>query len=160
MGREPRHAHNTKGLVHNETMLYAPDFFWHLREVGIVHMGMITGRIGPEVDSALERIEAYSGERWWEVVVPADQYAKPDPQALRFASQAVSAHAGLYIGDTADDFDLVRRYRLVQQSQAGDVDFLAAMVAHPGEVGLYQERGADIILANVEQLLDVLSVKR
>jgi len=47
--------------VNNEQMLFPPDFFMRLRKTGIRHMGMITGRVGPEVDSALERMEAYCG---------------------------------------------------------------------------------------------------
>jgi len=149
-GRQPRYLPDFAGLVQNEEMLYKPDLFNHLRNAGILHMGLITGRIGPEVDSALERLEAYSGERWWQVVVPADQYAKPDPQALRHAIAQVGTRGGLYIGDTADDFDLVRLYR--ESQLANEPPILAAMVAHKDDVALYQQRGADLIVSSVEDL--------
>jgi len=152
-GRRSHYMPNCKGLVQNEEMLYQPDLFAQLRNTGIIHMGLITGRIGPEVDSALERLEAYSGERWWQVVVPADQYAKPDPEALRYAIAQVGTYGGLYIGDTADDFDLVRLYRESQRHKEPPI--LVTMVADKCEVALYQERGADLIVSSVEELLDI-----
>ena len=151
-GREPRYFPDWKGLVQNEEMLHKPDLFLYLRNAGVIHMGLITGRLGPEVDSAIERLEAYSGERWWQVVVSAEQYFKPDPRALRSAIAQVGTRGGLYIGDTADDFDLVRRYR---ESQAdNEPPILAAIVAHTSEATLYQERGADLIVSSVEDLRD------
>ena len=154
-GREPHYFPDFAGLVQHEEMLYQPHLLAQLRNSGIVHMGLITGRIGPEVDSALERMEAYSGERWWQVVVAADQYAKPDPQALRYAIAQVGTRGGLYIGDTADDFDLVRLYRASQL--AHEPPILAAMVAHESDVALYQERGADLIVSSVADLLAVFA---
>lgn len=154
-GREPRYFPDFAGLVQNEEMLCQADLFAHLRHAGIIHMGLITGRIGPEVDSALERLELYSGERWWQVVVDADQYFKPDPQALRYALAQVGTRGGLYIGDTADDFDLVRLYRESQIDHEPPI--LAAMVVDKSEVTLYQERGADLIVSSVEDLRDFLA---
>ncbi|HYU74634.1 MAG TPA: HAD family hydrolase [Ktedonobacteraceae bacterium] len=149
--REPIYLPNAAGLVHHEQMLYAPDFPARVRAAGIKHLGMITGRVGPEVDSALERMEAYSGERWWEVVVPADICAKPDPRALRMAIDAVGARGGIYIGDTADDHDLVRNYKASKGPDEPDI--LAAVRVPPAEVELYKERGADLIVRSVEDLL-------
>lgn len=156
-GREPRYLPHTKGLVHTEEMLYKADFFARLRSVGFVHMGMITGRFGQEVNSALERMIAYSGESWWDTVVSADLYQKPDPQALRFAINTVGSKGGLYIGDTADDLDLVRNYRTGQL--ASEPDILIAMVAQEEEVMLYQQRGADIIVRSVEDLLEYFPLR-
>jgi HAD superfamily phosphatase len=150
-GWRTRYFPHAEGLIHNEEMLYSSDFFARLRAAGLAHMGIITGRFGQEVDSALERMQAYSGERWWDIVVSADLYKKPNPQALRFAINAVGAKGGLYIGDTADDFDLVRNYRASQL--ASEPDILIAMVAQGNEATLYQQRGADIIVSSVEDLL-------
>lgn len=153
-GREPQYLPDAPGLVSKEEMLYTPDFPRRLRAAGIQHLGMITGRVGPEVDSALERIEAYSDERWWEVVISADMCAKPDPRALRMAIEAVGAHGGLFIGDTADDHDLVRHYLASKSTQEPDI--LAALLVNPSEVELYIQRGADLILSSVEDLLDFI----
>lgn len=153
-GRGLRYFPHAKGLVHNEEMLYGADFFARLRTAGLLYMGMITGRFGQEVNCALERMIAYSGEPWWDIVVSADLYKKPDPQALRFAVNAVGTKGGLYIGDTADDFDLVHNYKVSQL--ASEPDILIAMVAQEEEAMLYQQRGADIIVRSVEDLLECL----
>lgn len=151
-GHEPHYLPTFEGFVHREKMLYTPDFFTRLRHTGIQHLGMITGRVGPEVDSALERMEAYSGEQWWEVVIAADTCPKPDPRALRLAIETTGARGGLYIGDTADDLDLIKQYQAAKT--IAEPDFLAAvLVVHAQEVELYKQRGADIIVKSVENLL-------
>ncbi len=153
-GHPARYLPHAPGLVHRETMLYPLDLPMRLRHAGIRHLGLITGRVGPEVDSALERMAAYSGERWWDVVISADEAAKPDPRALQLAIQAVGAQGGLYIGDTADDHDVVLNYRAIKTT--GEADFLAVMLVHDDEVKVYQERAADCIIGSVEDVLACL----
>lgn len=153
-GHAARYLPHAPGFVHNETMLYAADLPAMLRQRGVHHLGMITGRVGPEVDSALERMEAYSGERWWDVVISADTWPKPDPRALQAAIAAVGTRVGLYIGDTADDHDLVLRYKEVKR--ADEPEILAVMLVQQDEVSVYQERGADIIIASVGDIVECL----
>ncbi len=153
-GHPPRYLHDAPGFVHNENMLYSPDFPACLRQLGIRSLGMITGRVGPEVDSALERIETYSGVRWWDIVISADLHPKPDPRALQAAIEAVGSQGGLYIGDTADDFDVVINYRRIKKPS--DPEILIVMLVHEEEVAVYQERGADLIVASVGDLVECL----
>jgi phosphoglycolate phosphatase-like HAD superfamily hydrolase len=80
-------------------------------------------------------------------------YAKPDPQALVYALEALSSRAAIYVGDTADDLDLVLRYR--QNSQLTNetgVPVLAVCIAHGEEALVYQDRGADIVISQVADL--------
>ena len=153
-GHPPRYLPNASGFVHREEMLYSPDFPARLRRAGIQHLGLITGRVGPEVDSALERMEAYSGEPWWDVVISADTCPKPDPRALQMAIAAVGSKGGLYIGDTADDHDLVINYQTGKQT--AEAAILVAMLVHDDEIQVYQERGTDFIVPTVEDLLQCL----
>ena len=153
-GEAPRYLPDFPGFVHTEEMLYPPDLPKRLREAGIPKLGMITGRVGPEVDSALERMEAYSGERWWDVVIPADICPKPDPRALQLAIDAVGAKGGLYIGDTADDLDLVLNYAAGKKEHGPEI--LAAMLVNVSEIALYQKRGADFIVGSVMDVMDCL----
>jgi phosphoglycolate phosphatase-like HAD superfamily hydrolase len=155
-GRPPRYLPDAPGFVHREKMLFPADLPGRLRDAGIRHLGMITGRVGPEVDSALERMEQYSGERWWEVVIPADICPKPDPRALRLAIELVGAKGGLYIGDTADDLDLVLHYRASQRTD--EPDMLAAMIVFEEEVAVYQKRGADFVIRSVEDVMLCLPI--
>jgi phosphoglycolate phosphatase-like HAD superfamily hydrolase len=153
LGHASRYLPYTEGFVQKEEMLYEPNFFACLKKAGVVNLGMITGRTGIEVDSAVERMEAYSGERWWDVIISADTHMKPDPQALWAAIDAVGTRGGLYIGDTADDFDLVCRYKAEQKDEKEKPAILAAMVVHASDEELYKQRGADILVRSVEDLL-------
>ncbi|GAC1379799.1 MAG: TIGR01548 family HAD-type hydrolase [Ktedonobacteraceae bacterium] len=153
-GHSPRYLFDAAGFVFNEEMLFTPGLPARLREAGIQHLGMITGRVGPEVDSALERMETYSGERWWDVVISADVYSKPDPRALQAAIAAVNTQGGMYIGDTADDYDVVINYRNVKQ--ANDPEILTVMLVGEEEVEVYQKRGADFIIGSVEEMVECL----
>lgn len=156
-GHPPRYLPDAPGLVQREEMIFAPDLPKRLRKAGVCHFGLITGRVGPEVDSALERFEAYCGTRWWDVVISADQAPKPDPRALQLAIQAVGAGGGLYIGDTADDHDVVTNYRAIQRLDEPDI--LAVMLVHEDEIALYQKRGADFIIGSADDVMECLPDK-
>jgi len=149
LGHTPRYLPDFPGFVHNEEMNFPPDFFTHLREAGIPYLGMITGRVGPEVEIVLEMMEAYVGTRWWDVVISADICPKPDPHALQLAIRGIEGEVGggLYIGDTGDDLDLVLNYRAIKKER--EPDMLAVMLVHPFEEAMYQQRGADFIIGSV-----------
>lgn len=153
-GEPVRYLPNAPGFIHRETMLFGPDFPMRLRDAGVRRLGMITGRVGPEVDSALERLEAYSGGRWWDVVISASQCSKPDPRALQLAIEAVGARGGIYIGDTADDHDLVINYSAIRKPS--DPEILAVMLVQDDEIAIYQQRGADMIIGKAEDVLACL----
>lgn len=155
-GQIARHFPDFTGYIHTEEMFFQPDFFARLRQRGIRHMGIITGRVGPEVDIALEMLEAYSGERWWEVVISADLMPKPDPRALQLAIAGIAGgvKAGLYVGDTGDDLSVVLNYHA--QRQSGEPEILAVVLAYPHEVGLYQERGADFVISHINDIVRCL----
>jgi phosphoglycolate phosphatase-like HAD superfamily hydrolase len=102
-------------------------------------------------------MEAYSGSSWWDVVISANQAPKPDPRALQLAIDAVGTKGGLYVGDTADDHDLVINYQAIKK--AGDPEILVAMLVHDDEVGVYQERGTDFIVGSAEEVAECLPDK-
>lgn len=157
-GEPVRYLPDAPGFVHRETMLFAPDFPMRLRDAGVRRLGMITGRVGPEVDSALERLEAYSSARWWDVVISASQCPKPDPRALQLAIEAVGTRGGIYIGDTADDHDLIINYSAIRKTS--DPEILAVMLVHADEIAVYQQRGADMIIGKAEDVLLCLRGKK
>jgi HAD superfamily phosphatase len=151
-GSTPRYLPDFYGFVHNEEIIFPPDFFTQLRDAGISYLGMITGRVGPEVDIALEMMEDYVGSRWWDVVISADICPKPDPHALELAIGGIHGKVGggLYIGDTGDDLDLVLNYRAIKQESWPEM--LAVMLVHPFEEVLYQQRGSDFIVGAVTDI--------
>lgn len=175
-GHEPDLAPEADGFVHNEALLLRDETLPALRRMGVAHFGLITGRVGPEVDWALRRLsvacglpegEPPDGSTWYDdahgrspfaCVVPATIYAKPDPRALAHAIQAIGTSAGLYVGDTADDLDLVLRYQ--RELRAADPTLppiLAVAIAHGVDAETYAARGADLVLREVGLLPEALT---
>lgn len=175
----PVYAPKAPGLVHNEIPLLGPMTLPALVAAGLTRFGLITGRVGPEVrwvlhqlahGCGLEEGAPPHGTTWYDsnfgrspfaVVLSGESYTKPDPAALVAALRVLAAaapargpvSAAIYVGDTADDLDLVLRYRA--EAQSHDVSLppvLAVMVASGPEAEYYRERGADILLSTVEEL--------
>jgi phosphoglycolate phosphatase-like HAD superfamily hydrolase len=176
-GHEPAYAPDAPGFVHNEEMLLERTVLPELRGLGVAHFGLITGRVGPEVDWAVRRIAAScgldegtppDGVAWFEsthgrspfgAIVPATVFAKPDPRALAHAITCLGSHAALFVGDTADDLDLVLRYRVELRSQDACLPpVLAVSIASGLEAETYSERGADIVLPHVRLLPEALQL--
>ena len=170
-GHEPLYAPDAPGLVTSEVLLLDGSVFPALRDLGLQRLGLITGRNGPEVAWVARQIVAGSGLAEGEpplgvafyagphgrtpfvTLVTGDDYTKPDPHALVAAVRGAGARGALYVGDTADDLDLVLRYR--EQMQPSDATLpptLAVMVAQGDERATYQRRGADIVLGHVGEL--------
>jgi len=176
-GREALYAPCAPGLVHNEELLLGEDLLPALAASGITKLGLITGRVGPEVGWAVTRLAAGSGlpddetggmVAWAEsehgrspfgAIVPATVYAKPDPRALVEAVRALGSRAALYAGDTADDLDLVLRYRReALPFNPALPPVLAIQIAGGDEAAVYRERGADIVIPHVAQLPAALAL--
>jgi len=170
---EPHFAPDAHGFVHNEELLFEGELFSQLATQGIHKFGLITGRADAEVNWAVERLgsaciaaledpiawyESDYGRSPFASIVSADTYVKPDPQALIHALQTLDSLAALYVGDTADDLDLVLRYRQ-QSASAGErcIPVLAVCIADGKEAETYQERGADIVITQVSDLPAVLA---
>jgi|SRR5579859_9884 len=160
VGREPRYVLDAPGLVRNEELLMPDALLASLAEQGTTRFALITGRVGAEVTwavKALQHTGAYAtrfASRWgptpFEQIIPGEEIAKPDPEALRLTAKRLETSAGLYVGDTADDLALVLNYRAV--ADAGQPPFLAVMIASGPEAEVYRARGADLILAQIGEL--------
>jgi phosphoglycolate phosphatase-like HAD superfamily hydrolase len=188
-GHQPRYAPEAPGFVHNEALLLPPGLLATLAGAGVAHLGLITGRVGPEVPWAVRRLvvgsglvdvagtpdtadaprpaspfvwhEGPGGRSPFAVIVTGDDYAKPDPCALAHAARAVGARGGLYVGDTADDLDLVLRYRAeMLATDPALPPFLAVAVAAGPAAEALAARGADAVIAHVSELPAVLAALR
>ena len=163
---EPIYAPDARGFVHNEGALLEAGLLPALAELGMRTLGIITGRVGPEVNWAVtflnEAIAQPAGIAFYDTqfgrspfasVVPGTVFAKPDPRALALAVRMLESRGALYVGDTADDLDLVLRYR--HDAQPADPRLppvLAVAVAEGAAAVAYQERGADIVIPRVGEL--------
>jgi phosphoglycolate phosphatase-like HAD superfamily hydrolase len=173
------YAPEAEGFVHNEALLLNVELLPALAARGITRYGLITGRVGPEVDWAIRRIVEVSreddeggvyapalhdsphGRSPFACIVPATLYAKPDPRALKHAVQALGARAALYAGDTADDLDLVLRYRA--EFAPDDLELppvMAVAIATGREAQTYALRGADVVIPHVRYLTNTLDMLR
>src|SRR5207248_9560105 len=116
---EPIYAPNARGFVHNEESLLETGLLPALTALGMRKLGLITGRVGPEVGWAVRFLNTAAaqpagvafhdtefGRSPFACVVPATVFAKPDPRALTLAVRTLDSRAALYVGDTADDLDL------------------------------------------------------
>lgn len=178
-GRVAAYAPDATGFVHNEELLLPDGLFAALATYGIGRLGLITGRVGPEVGWAVRRLVAGSGLTTSQVeprsgpfvwpngahgtypfaaIVTGDQFSKPDPQALAHAARLAGARGGIYIGDTADDLDLVLRYRAeLMPADASLPPFLAVVIASGRDAEEYAARGADAVVAHVREVPSVLA---
>jgi phosphoglycolate phosphatase-like HAD superfamily hydrolase len=67
----------------------------------------------------------------------------------------------VYIGDTADDLDLVLRYRAERRADAPELPpTLAVSVASGDGAATFRQRGADITLTEVSELPAALHALR
>jgi HAD superfamily phosphatase len=173
-GREAVYAPSAEGFVHNERMLLEADLLPALARRSITRYGLITGRTGPEVDWAVRRFaetctvegETVDSVTWHDgphgrspfgCIVPATLFLKPDPRALAHALRALDAAGAFYVGDTADDLDLVLRYRAeLVPAESACAPVVAVVVATGSEAQTYAARGADIVLSHICHLPDAL----
>jgi phosphoglycolate phosphatase-like HAD superfamily hydrolase len=170
----PRYAPDAAGFVHNEELLLPADLFPALLRADVTKLGLITGRVGPEVGWAVSRLVAGSGlaagAAWrdgpggpspFAVIVSGEAFAKPDPAALAHALRAVGARGAVFIGDTADDLDLVLRYRAeLLPRDAGLPPCVAVVIASRADAPVFAARGADVVIEHVRDLPRVLTALR
>ena len=110
-----------------------------------------TGAVAPQ--PTLTWYPSEYGPSLFGAVIAATEVAKPDPRALVLALSRLGTRGALYVGDTADDLELVLRYRREVQARRRSVPpVLAVMVADGPAAEIFQARGADIVLSRVTEL--------
>jgi HAD superfamily hydrolase (TIGR01548 family) len=166
-GHEPVYAPDAPGYVHNERLLLDAATVRALIERGVTRYGLITGRWGPEViwaarvlveawreEQDAQRYESAYGATPFGAIIPSEEYVKPDPAALVAALERLGSQGAFFVGDTADDLDLVLRYR---REVAAALPVLAVCVAQGNTAETFQARGADITISSVTELPAALS---
>ena len=169
-GHEPVYAPDAPGYVHNERLLLDAATVRALIERGITRYGLITGRWGPEViwaarvlaevwseERDAQRYESIHGVTPFGAIIPSEELVKPDPAALIAALERLGSQGAFFVGDTADDLDLVLRYR---NEVEHPLPVLAVCVAEGSTAETFQARGADITISSVTELPDAISDKR
>ncbi|HEV2236023.1 MAG TPA: HAD family hydrolase [Ktedonobacterales bacterium] len=171
---EPLYAPEAAGFVHNEELLLPANLLPALLDADMHRLGLITGRVGPEVGWAVARLVAGCGlvadPAWrdgpggpspFAVIVSGEAFAKPDPAALAHAVRALGARGAVFIGDTADDLDLVLRYRAeLLPRNAGLPPCVAVVIASREDAPVFAARGADVVIEHVRELPRVIAALR
>jgi phosphoglycolate phosphatase-like HAD superfamily hydrolase len=106
-GTPPRHF-SGPGLRRHEAPMVAPDFPATLREAGAHSIALITGRTVAELDSALELLKWDRADV--DIAITGDVLRKPDPACLEAVVRHCDTRRVVFLGDTRDDWELVRRY--------------------------------------------------
>lgn len=184
LGREPHYVDRV-GMCEQEQAFAKAPLMDALTALGLTNWGIITGRIAIEMDMALRHLPANMQQPMAQVT--GDVLRKPDPTALVRLARTIASSGGYYVGDTADDLRLVQNYMalragdrsfsnaapiertigiairpLAEDKVSGDdlPPFLSIMVAPPAEEALWQERDADAIIGNVNELPELLRKMR
>ena len=146
-GLEPMH-HRGAGFVSDERSLVPADFFDRLRATGVTRFGLITGRSDVELETGLDTLGVAGGDLFAHML-DSTQVRKPDPAALIDTMDRLQPTQALYIGDTADDLQLVLNYR---DSKQATIPCLLTIVAKPGQEQFFARAGADVILDQATEL--------
>jgi HAD superfamily hydrolase (TIGR01548 family) len=146
-------AHNRGiGFVADERALAPADFFDQLQAIGVSGFGIITGRSDIELQAGLETLGMADG-RPFALMLDSTQVRKPDPAALIEMMATLQPTQALYIGDTADDLQLVLNYRNGAQSA---IPCLIIIVAKAGQEQFFADAGADVILGRTTELPEAI----
>lgn len=105
--------------------------------------GIVTGRNRGETECALQLLGEESA-KFQAVICADDGVKKPNPEALARVAEELGTKSGIYIGDTRDDCELVRRY----QERWGTPSFSCAIVGnlHFNTFPHLQARDVNLIL--------------
>ncbi|MGO8673755.1 MAG: HAD family hydrolase [Capsulimonadaceae bacterium] len=117
------------------------------------HLGILTGRTRGESVFGMRVAELEDVIPADHIVTPEDAPTKPGPQGLRKLVERLDITAGLYIGDTRDDFQTVLNYRKAYP----DSPMLGALVL-TGPMGdanarIFRRTRADVIASDVNEVL-------
>jgi len=142
-GRPPIYVRRSEGHITHEKPLVPPEFFDRLEEIGVDRFGIATGRHEHEM-YPLEEL-GLDGRVPQDAIVTADIVTKPNPEVLRRITSALGGRAGVFVGDTRDDLELVLRWKSTPEGQ--EYPLWAVIVApRKEEQNFYSRAGADIIL--------------
>ncbi|MBI2914492.1 MAG: HAD family hydrolase [Firmicutes bacterium] len=158
-GFEPTHVSGTEGLFRRERRLLDPTLLDGLP----LKLGIVTGRMSGEAGLALGLAGLEDRFDPGNIVVHDGPFRKPDPGALIYLCGRLGSRSGLFVGDTVDDFQMVQNYERLRMSCTAPgglplVLFAGVLTGVHGEdaLGLFSERGADLIALDVNCLLQSL----
>ena len=143
--------HYWGGLRDAERALVDADLPQRIRELGVRHVALITGRTPAELDAALTLLAWAPGDL--DAVVSGDQLHKPDPACLDRVIEITGAERLVMVGDTRDDWEMVRRHR---ERGRGSVELRAVSVGDEDAADALRSLGVDATLERARDLPELL----
>lgn len=120
-----------------------------------LHLGLYTGRTDAEAEEALAAtgLDRLLDRR---IAITSSRFRKPDPQGLVEATRVADPRAGLLCGDNIDDWQIVARYRALEQPVP--VLFAGILGGAPGPRALdyFIEQRVDVIAPHVRAVASLL----
>ena len=151
-GSPAEHAGPGPGLRDAERALVDADLPQRIRELGVRHVALITGRTPVELDAALTLLAWVPGDL--DAVVSGDQLRKPDPACLDRVLEVTGAQRLVMVGDTRDDWEMVRRHR---ERGLGAVELRAVSIGDEDNATALRSLGVDATLERTRDVLELLT---
>ncbi len=164
--RPPETIRGAPGTWHREERLLPLDLLGRLRQMGVRHFGIATGRNRNELTTVFERSDL-SQEIPATAIVTADELAKPDGRVLKMvlagfagtdATPGSPPRAALFCGDTRDDLLAVLNYRKLTAQESARTWIGAVAVIPEEQDAFYQQAGSDAGIRHVAQLPALVEV--
>lgn len=124
--------------------------------------GLYTGRNRGEVETALE-MAGLRGIFTEGAIVTEDRgMRKPDPEGLFTVARTLTPRLMIFAGDNLDDWQTAARYETERSLDDPPCLFCGILGGSPGPLayGLFQDRGADLIAASSQALVNWVQSRR
>ncbi|HVR87992.1 MAG TPA: HAD family hydrolase [Candidatus Limnocylindria bacterium] len=139
----PARVGNDRPLARDEVVLLRPELLEQLRTMGIVKLGVVTGRVRLDWERVASRIPLPPG-----VAIATDEDGrKPDPTGLRRVVQALRPTGFVLVGDTLNDLRMVRAY-----AEAGAERGAAIIICQAEDDAVYRDAGAAATIRRLDEL--------
>ena len=149
-----------KGFIENDDVIVNSELVEALKKKFADKIAIVTGRGFSAISSSLkELLNQFSVENSVFLEDESRDLAKPNPQSLIRAMKGLNSKNCLYVGDSMEDMILAKK--------ASDLGFNATFCGIYGssklpdmKKKLFTERGVPLILETINQLPDILKIKK
>lgn len=148
------HVSSGPGLIERERPLVGAGFLDEIRARGLEQVAIITGRSAVEWEAALAVLGWSAADI--AVSVTGESVRKPDPACLDIVVDECGSESMVYVGDTRDDWELVRRYRAERPRHRR---VTGVIVDNDDSPTWYRNLGVDIVVSATVDVLGLFDTR-